>query len=204
LYLDSDDWRIYHSTLNGEKNRFKLRLRFYDDNPKTPVYFEIKRRLDNIIMKKRASVPRQFIPQVLQGQFPPMAAIKKSDELFALQEFLRLMTHTGAKSKLHIAYDREAYVSERNNEVRLTFDRNVRWVSRFDGSVTDKMEKPIFCTRDLVILELKFTGRFPNWYRELVEAFNCFQCGAAKFMESAQMLKGQKLHPRDVVRNLVF
>jgi len=38
LYLDSDDLKLYWATINGDKNRFKLRLRFYDDNPDTPVF----------------------------------------------------------------------------------------------------------------------------------------------------------------------
>ena len=47
LYLDSEDLQIYWGTINGNKNRFKLRLRFYADNsnPEAPVFFEIKRRM---------------------------------------------------------------------------------------------------------------------------------------------------------------
>src|SRR5882724_6025922 len=33
LYLDSDDLRTFQSSINGTKNRFKLRLRYYDDRP---------------------------------------------------------------------------------------------------------------------------------------------------------------------------
>src|SRR5439155_24426973 len=43
LYLDSDDLKINWTTITGDKNRFKLRLRFYNDNADTPVFFEIKR-----------------------------------------------------------------------------------------------------------------------------------------------------------------
>ena len=32
LYLDSDDLKIYWGTINGDKNRYKLRIRFYEDN----------------------------------------------------------------------------------------------------------------------------------------------------------------------------
>ena len=54
LYLDSDDLRIYWDVINGNKNRYKLRLRYYDDNPAAPVFFEIKRRSDNAILKEAA------------------------------------------------------------------------------------------------------------------------------------------------------
>src|SRR6185295_12062691 len=45
LYLDSDDWKIFWQGNNGNKNRFKLRIRYYNDSPKTPVFWEIKRRM---------------------------------------------------------------------------------------------------------------------------------------------------------------
>jgi hypothetical protein len=35
----------------------------------------------------------------------------------------------------------------------------------------------------LLVLELKFTDRYPQWFRELVEHFNCIQGGAAKYAE---------------------
>ena len=39
-----------------------------------------------------------------------------------------------------------------------------------------------------VILELKFTDRFPNWFRELVEVFNLTQCGAAKYVDGVTLM----------------
>jgi SPX domain protein involved in polyphosphate accumulation len=51
LYLDSNDLKLYWTTINGDKNRFKLRIRFYNNKPETPVFFEIKRRMNNCIMK---------------------------------------------------------------------------------------------------------------------------------------------------------
>src|SRR4051794_30791922 len=50
LYLDSKSLEIYWRTVNGDKNRYKLRLRYYNDDPDTPVFFEIKRRMNNIIL----------------------------------------------------------------------------------------------------------------------------------------------------------
>src|SRR5213595_1433501 len=53
LYLDSHKLTLYHNTVNGDKNRYKLRLRYYEDRPDAPVFFEIKRRMNNIILKQR-------------------------------------------------------------------------------------------------------------------------------------------------------
>jgi len=59
LYLDSEDLKTYGASINGTKNRFKLRLRYYDDLPHTPVFFEVKARVDNCIMKQRCGVRRR-------------------------------------------------------------------------------------------------------------------------------------------------
>src|SRR6266567_3975282 len=70
LYLDSDNLEIYWRTVNGDKNRFKLRLRYYTDHPDTPVFFEIKRRMKDVILKQRGGVRQSAVPLLLSGQLP--------------------------------------------------------------------------------------------------------------------------------------
>jgi len=204
LYLDSDDWKIYARSVNGDKNRFKLRVRYYNDSPRTPVFFEIKRRMKDVILKQRCGILRGGEDAVLSGHFPAakyFASPAGSDRL-SLERFVELMLALNAKPKMHIAYEREAYVSPFNNEVRLTMDRWVRGVPRFDGRLITAMEKPFQCTTNTVVLELKFSGRFPNWYRELVRKFNCFQTGAAKYVEGTTVYLNRHLPERDIPRNL--
>lgn len=205
LYLDSDNWEIYWRTVNGDKNRFKLRVRYYTDSPRTPVFFEIKRRMKDVILKSRCAIKRGGEEAVLAGHFPEAKYFASTNpaERFALERFLQLMLDLNATPKMHVAYLREAYVSPHNNEVRLTMDRSVQCVPRPDGQLITRMDEPLVCTTDTVILELKFTGRFPNWFRELVQSFNCFQTGAAKYVEGATLYRSRDLSPRDVVRNLV-
>src|SRR5439155_15830383 len=88
-----------------------------------------------------------------------------------------------AKPKVHIAYEREAYVSD-NDEVRVTMDRNVCAEPNLSPSIKTRMEDPARSFVGNVILELKFTNRFPDWFRELVRSFHVMQCGAAKYVES--------------------
>ena len=47
IYMDSPGWTLYNATVQGMKNRYKLRIRYYNDNPKSPVFFEIKRRMND-------------------------------------------------------------------------------------------------------------------------------------------------------------
>jgi hypothetical protein len=56
----------------------------------------------------------------------------------------------------------------------------------------------------VVILELKFTERFPNFYRDLVQRFNLAQTGAAKYLEGTMQYAGRGLSAPDVVRNMIM
>ncbi len=183
LYLDSDDLRLYWGTINGTKNRFKLRLRFY--NEKSPVFFEIKRRMNNCIMKQRAGVKREHVQDVLRGNIRPEFLIKQDPKTYqAAQNFVYLTNAMQASPKVHISYDREAWVTKENNSVRLTFDRAV---SAEKEVYLKMLEDRSLATRTelarSVILELKFTGRYPNWFRDIVETFGLMQTGAAKYCE---------------------
>ena len=80
LYLDSDDLSLYQTTINGDKNRFKLRLRYYDGREDSPVFFEVKRRTNNtmdlqaylpVILFILVGVAVGILPQVLGFVFGP-------------------------------------------------------------------------------------------------------------------------------------
>src|SRR5260221_3122319 len=79
LYLDSDNLKIYWRTVNGDKNRFKLRLRYYSDNPDSPVFFEIKRRMKDVILKQRGGVRQTAVALLLQGHLPGPEPILTKD-----------------------------------------------------------------------------------------------------------------------------
>src|SRR6266850_4641701 len=102
LYLDSDDLKIYWATINGDKNRYKLRLRYYSTNPDAPVFFEIKRRMNNCILKQRGGVRQDCVPLLLSGHLPdPGYLVSKSpNQLVATQRFCHLMGEVHAKPKV--------------------------------------------------------------------------------------------------------
>jgi hypothetical protein len=197
VYLDSDDLRMYWDVINGNKNRYKLRLRFYDDNAAAPVFFEIKRRSDNAILKERGAVRRDFVATLLAGQLPEPGHLVSSNpkHLTALQNFCRLMHECHAHPKTHVCYKREAWMSVEDNSVRVTFDREVYSCPHTEPVITTQMRDSVKPWGEQVILELKFTGRFPNWFFEMVRLFNVMQCGVAKYAEGVAVLGEERLNP---------
>jgi hypothetical protein len=191
LYLDSDRLSLYWQTVNGSKNRFKLRVRFYDDNPDSPVFFEIKRRMNEAILKQRGGVKRAAVAELLAGRMPPMDQLCSSDSkhLTALQNFCRLMVEQDARPMALVSYRREAWISPHNNSVRVTMDRHVKVDLSPTADLRVKLENPVTVFDKKVVLELKFTGRFPVWFGELVRHFGLWQCSAAKYADGMMLLR---------------
>jgi hypothetical protein len=189
LYLDSPDLATYQAVQTGEKNRFKLRIRYYSDNDST-VYFEIKRRTNDVISKMRAKVKREAVQSLLNGQPPQLRHLAKPDgkQLFALQEFCRLMHNLGAAPKSHVAYMREAWMSPGSNSLRVTFDRGVRCETEFGVNLKTALGEAVAPFEDKVVLELKFVDRLPNWVSEMVRLFGLVRGGAPKYAQGLLLI----------------
>ena len=195
LYIDSDRMKLYWDTINGNKNRYKLRLRYYSTHPDSPVFFEVKRRCNNTIAKQRGGVRQDCVAMLLAGHLPQQEHLvsKNPSGLVAVQTFCGLAHDILAKPKVHIFYMREAYVSD-DDQVRVTLDRKVYGDANLNYSVKTEMKDPKLTFPGDVILELKFTNRFPDWFRELVRVFGVMQCGAAKYCECVQAIGHKKLN----------
>jgi hypothetical protein len=193
LYIDSDRMTTYWDTINGNKNRFKLRIRYYNDDAHAPVFLEIKRRMDNCIQKQRVGVRREAVNMILRGQLPPPALVmaRHPHHAFALQNFCRTAQEMQAGPKMHIAYLREAYLPRTDNSARVTMDRQVLSEPNPTGQLSTHMSKPLLVWGRAVVLELKFTDRYPNWFRDLVQIFELRQCGAAKYADGVTLLNGR-------------
>lgn len=190
VYLDSDDLKTHQDYLNSTKNRFKLRMRYYDDREGSPVFFEVKARVDNCIQKRRCGVRREAVPLLVSGQLPsPEHLLSREPRHWAaLQRFNFLLHQLDARPKVHNTYLREAWVSSQGNSVRVTFDRNVRVEPWFRPQAVVSMTRPVRPFGNMVILELKFTTRFPNWLGDLVRHFNLMQASSAKYSSGVTML----------------
>lgn len=188
IYLDSEQLTTYWATVHGEKSRFKLRLRFYDDNADAPVFFEIKRRVNECIIKQRAPVRKEAAALLVAGQYPVPEHLlsQKAGTLATVQKFCQLQHHLAAQPKLHVAYLREAWLPRNDDFVRVTIDRQVRGSVMRHVKFDTSMVEPFPALFDphgaeTVILELKYTHNFPEWFRDLVRLFNLTQVGAPKY-----------------------
>lgn len=187
LYLDTPDLRLFRQTVAGEKIRFKLRIRTYSDEVDAPVYFEIKRRVDQILMKKRAQVERSAIRRLLQGGAPRASDTADLDNL---AEFLRLTAEIGAAPVTRVRYRREAFECVLGEPLRITLDRNLAFVPTTNDNVSLNGAGWRKAKIDGVILEIKFTGRHPQWLERMARRLELGRLSIPKYVISVSQARG--------------
>jgi hypothetical protein len=169
-----------------------------------PVFLEIKERTNNIILKRRAPVRRDAVAELLAGQTDDPSPVTEPKHFGGLEDFCERMYELEARPKVHVAYYREAYMSGDDNSFRLTMDREVRVApvpppspekeqSGAAVRVSTEMENPTLIWGHDVVLEAKFTDRFPDMFRDLVRVFGLRQCGAAKYVDGVATLGEHRL-----------
>jgi len=186
LYIDSEKLRLCRESLEGHQNRFKLRIRSYTDEPDYPCFFEIKRRINTVIMKSRARVMPRDVPGLLEGL--PLPPQNYNVDLKALSQFQLYAASIRARPTILIRYLRQAYEGEGEGRVRVTFDRRLCY------KVTHKPEvrlggpgwQPNPFTVGQVILEIKFTGQFPPWLNRMVKYFDLKARAISKYASSIE------------------
>jgi len=184
LYLDSEDLKLCNESLSGLKNRFKLRIRSYTDEPDYPRFFEIKRRINTIIVKARARVMDKDVYGLLEGL--PLPPQNYTADMETINQFQLYIDSIRAKPAVLVRYMRQAYEDTTDNKVRVTFDRELAYKItsapqvRLGGAGWQR--NPF--TEGGVVLEIKFTGRYPAWLSHMVKCFNLRQRSISKYASS--------------------
>ena len=185
LYLDSENLHLCKESIDGRQNRFKLRIRSYTDEPDYPCFFEIKRRINTVIMKSRARLMHSDIEHVLAGL--PIGPRNYNVDMKTLNQLQLYMASIQAGPTVLIRYLRQAFEGDLDNRVRVTFDRELCY------KVTDKPKVTLggsgwqrnpATKNGGVILEIKFTGNYPLWLSRMAKYFDLKARSMSKYATS--------------------
>ena len=80
-----------------------------------------------------------------------------------------------------MTYRREAWVSPFDNSVRVTMDSDVLVEPKFDLVPQTAPVYPVRPFGGELILEFKYTARYPDWLRSLVRSFDLTRTGVPKY-----------------------
>lgn len=189
VYFDTRKLDLYHASVDDQVDRYKLRVRWYDDAVAGPYFGEVKRKVRQVIVKDRARLAPSEAAALLQQRPDVRSGKRARTDVVGFED---RVVEIGAVPIVCLRYTREAYESVFGEYARITFDRAMCW-QRIDGtgwslqprawSYVDDA-RAMQGIRDAMLIELKFTRRFPRWMADLVAEFDLERRGFSKFVWS--------------------
>lgn len=176
IYFDTDDYRLIRSSLDKPVYKEKLRVRSYGIIKKDEkVFVELKKKYEGIVYKRRisSSESNAMIWLVENGVNEERGQIV--DEIDYFKTFYR-----GLKPKVFISYDREAYFSVDDTDIRITLDTNLT------GRNTDlSLRKGIYGKRiipaDITVMEIKVPASIPLWLVRFLNENRIYKSSLSKY-----------------------
>jgi hypothetical protein len=190
LYLDTPGRKLYQQSCDGIKNRYKLRIRFYDKKEDGPAFLEIKQRTTETVHKWRAIVSKRAAAAMLHGGWISPADLLNHGmaSIRALSEFCQRREQLKAEGAAFVSYIREAFVSQSAESVRVTFDREIAGRSYDPRMGLTVPDDEAMVKVNGVVLELKYNGRQPRWMHDLVISFGLQRLSFPKYVYALDAL----------------
>ena len=175
LYYDTEDCRLIRHSIEGPVYKEKLRLRSYNvPGQEDPVFVELKKKYKGVVYKRRVQLPaREAAAWLNEGCRPG----EDGQMLREIDWFLRSIS---PRAKVYLACDRLAWRAKEDPELRITFDRNLRWrQAELDLCAGDEGE-PLLPPGD-VLMEIKTPAAAPVWLARLLSDLLIFPVSFSKY-----------------------
>lgn len=173
LYYDSPELRCYWEKESGLRVRRKLRLRNYNGEEiiteDTPVFLEIKQRVDRVTQKRRAVLLYcEALRLCNDRQIPDHAAQDQK----VIEEIYAFVWQYNLRPMSIVRYHRQAFMGAAYDAgLRVTFDTDLCSQSH-SLYLHDQSEGTRMFPADQVIMEIKVNERIPLWLTELIAHHN--------------------------------
>lgn len=175
VYYDSDNFSLIRHSIDSPVYKEKLRLRSYNvPGEDDPVFVELKKKYKGIVYKRRVSMTARQAADYLGGRAP---APEDSQMIREIDWFMKVNKPV---PKAFIACDRTAYRAKEDPELRITFDRDIRWrgteLNLTAGSHGESLTQP-----GEVLMELKIPEAAPLWLARMFSELELFPQSFSKY-----------------------
>lgn len=175
LYYDGDDYHLIRHSIDDPVYKEKLRLRSYNvPGPEDTVFVEIKKKFKGVVYKRRVTMSARAAEEYLSGHIP---APEQSQTIREIDWF---MAENRPRPKVFIACDRSAWRGRENPELRITFDRDIRW-RETELSLMSGSQGSLLLEEGQVLMETKIPGAAPLWLARIFSELGLFSTGFSKY-----------------------
>ena len=179
IYFDTEDDYLIRTSLSKPKYKEKLRLRSYgvpknDSN----VFLEIKKKFNDIVNKRRTVLKLSEAYDFISSGKPP--EIKEYMNKQVLKEIEYFLQVYRLKPKVYLAYDRIAYFEKGNDDLRISFDENIR-TRRYDVALEDGDYGEKLLPDGVYLMEIKTSKAMPLWLTDMLTRYNIKKQSFSKY-----------------------
>jgi SPX domain protein involved in polyphosphate accumulation len=175
LYYDTDDFLLIRRSIEKPKYKEKLRLRCYGiPSQEDVVYLELKKKLDGVTYKRRASMTLCEAEQYFSNGTPPEQAGQILNEIVWFKDRYHPMP------KVLLFYNRIALYGIADSSLRITFDTNIRWRDEQLNFTNGDYGTQILSPGER-LMEIKLTGAFPCWLSHLLSEQKIYPISFSKY-----------------------
>ena len=175
IYYDDDRYSLIRHSIEKPKYKEKLRVRSYNVPSKdSNVFVELKKKFEGVVYKRRVVMSAQEAEKYLSGE---IAAHMDSQMIREIDWF---MHENKPVPKVFIACEREAYKAKENGELRITFDRNIRW-RETDLHLSSGAYGEELLEDGQVLMEIKIPGAAPLWLAEMLSQLQIYPRSFSKY-----------------------
>jgi SPX domain protein involved in polyphosphate accumulation len=201
LYYDSPGLRCYLEKVDGLRFRRKLRIRIYESDEvlseETPVFLEIKQRVDRVTQKRRAVLTYGDALRLCNDRQMPDAIVAEDKDL--IEEIYAFLWQYNLHPASIVRYCRQAFIgTDYDPGLRVTFDTSLSFLTYPLYLHEHTISLPMMAAK-WVVLEIKVNERIPHWLVEMIKAHNLQIIRISKYCRSIEAAR--KL-PSMQVRNL--
>lgn len=193
IYYDTPDYRLVSRSLEKPVYKEKLRMRSYGPAaPEETVFLELKKKYQGVVYKRRIALPEWEGVAYMAGLIPLTEDSQIGREIDYFRRFYREL-----HPAVYLCYDRSAYYSVEDENLRATFDKNIRW-RREDMSLGAPAGGEHLLLPGQSLFEIKTASAIPLWLVRAMEAAEVRQATFSKYGEAYKRLCRQAEERRGV------
>ena len=179
IYFDTEDDYLIRTSLSKPNYKEKLRLRSYGvPSNDSKVFLEIKKKFNDIVNKRRTVLKlSEAYNFISSGKPPELKEYMNTQVLKEIEYFLQVYR---LKPKVYLAYDRIAYFEKDNNDLRISFDKNIR-TRRYDVALEDGDYGEALLPDGVYLMEVKTSKAMPLWLTDMLAKYNIKKRSFSKY-----------------------
>ena len=179
IYYDTPDYRLIRESLEKPVYKEKLRMRSYGmARPESEVFLELKKKYKGVVYKRRLSLSEWEAENYMSGRIALTEDTQIGREIDYFKRF-----YADLIPAVYLCYDRCAYFSNEDPNLRATFDRRIRWRQE-DLSLCAAPGGQHLLLPHQSLLEIKAGGSIPLWLVDVLEAGEIRQSSFSKYGEA--------------------